>query len=211
MQHLLRPLDWQLSPPMWYQPAPPMDYYLPPPPPPQTYTARNYLPQQSCVPSHLQLWQPPQAAFTFSLPHSTFPRYPGSVPDKLSVPELEPSSTPSEPGSPMSTLAPPTPPVAHVICNVPLRAPKPLLYRPPAFLNSFELPDPDADLSRPPYTSAAGSKRKRSDEALQNEPTDIDDRSSGYNSKRRATEHAVRGRLPTASLNGVFSARRFSC
>ena len=121
------------------------------------------------------------------------------------------SSTPSEPGSPMSTLAPPTPPVAHVVCNVPLRAPKPLPYRPPAFLNSFELPDPDADLSRPPYTCAAGSKRKRSDEALQNEPTDMDDRSRGYSGKRRATERAVRGRLPTATLNGVFSARRFSC
>ncbi|VDC05977.1 unnamed protein product [Peniophora sp. CBMAI 1063] len=192
MQHLLRPFDpMQLSPPMWYQPAPSMYYSSPPSiPPSQTYAAHNFLPQQSCGPSRLQLWQLPQAAFTFSVPHSAFSRHAGSVPDRLSVPELEPSSTPSEPGSPAQAPPTPNPPVAHVVCNVPLRAPKPLPYRPPAFLNSFELPDPDADLSRPPYTCAAGSKRKRCDEALQNEPTDTDDRSSGYTGKRRATEHA---------------------
>lgn len=87
MQHLLRPLELQLPSALWCQPAPSLHYYMPPPPP--THTARQYLQQQSCVPSHLQLWQPPQAAFTFSLPHDAAPRYPGPVPDRLSVPELE--------------------------------------------------------------------------------------------------------------------------
>jgi hypothetical protein len=204
MQHLVQlPLSW-------YQPAPSMQYYMRPPPPLQTFAARHYLYQQPCAPSHLQSWHRPQTSFSFSLPQHAFPRYPGPVPDKLSVPELEPSSTPSEPGSPLSTLAPqtPSPQVAHVVCNIPLHAPRPLPYRPPTFLNSFELPDPDADLSRPPYTGAAGSKRKRCDEA-QDEPTDIAIRTNG---KRRATEQAVnRARLATASLNGVLAPRRFSC
>jgi len=107
--------------------------------------------------------------------------------------------SPSDPGSPMSTAAPPTPApeFLHVVCNAPLLAPKPLPYRPPAFLDNFELPDPDEDLSHPPYTRSS-SKRKR----LQDAQDDLVATSSL--SKRRATETVLRG------LNGIRSQRRFS-
>ena len=107
--------------------------------------------------------------------------------------------SPSDSGSPMSTAAPltPAPEFLHVVCNAPLLAPKPLPYRPPAFLDSFELPDPDEDLSHPPYTRSS-SKRKRvrdgQDDLVATSPT----------SKRRATETVFRG------LNGLRSQRRFS-
>jgi hypothetical protein len=99
----------------------------------------------------------------------------------------------------MSTTAPltPTPEFLHVVCNAPLLAPKPLPYRPPAFLDSFELPDPDEDLSHPPYTRTS-SKRKRA-----RDPQD-DLAASSFVTKRRATETVFRG------LNGLRSQRRFS-
>jgi len=104
--------------------------------------------------------------------------------------------SPSDPGSPMSTAAPVThaPEFLHVVCNAPLLAPKPLPYRPPAFLDNFELPDPDEDLSHPPYTRSS-SKRKRTQDGQVDPPA---------TSKRRATETVLRG------LNGVRSHRRFS-
>src|SRR6266702_1200638 len=109
-----------------------------------------------------------------------------------------PMSTSSNPGSPMATAAPPTPApeFLQVVCNAPLLAPKPLPYRPPAFLDSFELPDPDEDLSRPPYTRSS-SKRKRT-------RTRDGQHESSLVSKRRATESVFRG------LNGLGSQRRFS-
>lgn len=110
------------------------------------------------------------------------------------------ASPSSNPGSPMSTLAPPTPAPGflQVVCNAPLLAPKPLPYRPPAFLDSFELPDPDEDLSRPPYTRSS-SKRKRTHTRDGQE-----DLAPSLVSKRRATETVFRG------LNGLASQRRFS-
>jgi hypothetical protein len=100
----------------------------------------------------------------------------------------------------MSTVAPPTPApeFLQVVCNAPLVAPKPLPYRPPAFLDSFELPDPDEDLSRPPYTRSS-SKRKRT-----RTRDGQDDLVPSLVSKRRATETVFRG------LNGLGSQRRFS-
>ncbi|KAH9997494.1 hypothetical protein BJV77DRAFT_1065119 [Russula vinacea] len=100
----------------------------------------------------------------------------------LPMPGLEPSTlSPSDPGSPMSTAAPPTPApeFLHVVCNAPLLAPKPLPYRPPAFLDNFELPDPDEDLSHPPYTRSS-SKRKRTQDGQ-------DDLAATSFSKRRAS------------------------
>ena len=99
----------------------------------------------------------------------------------------------------MSTTAPltPAPEFLHVVCNAPLLAPKPLPYRPPAFLDNFELPDPDEDLSHPPYTRTS-SKRKRARD-VQDDPA-----ASSFVSKRRATETVFRG------LNGLRSQRRFS-
>jgi hypothetical protein len=108
--------------------------------------------------------------------------------------------SPSDPGSPMSTAAPltPAPEFLQVVCNAPLLAPKPLPYRPPAFLDSFELPDPDEDLSHPPYTRSS-SKRKR---ARDGQDGLVD--SPSTSSKRRATDSVFRG------LNGPRSHRRFS-
>jgi hypothetical protein len=112
----------------------------------------------------------------------------------------------------MSTLAPPTPSpeIVHVVCKAPLVQPKPLPYRSPAFLDSFDLPHPDADLSRPPYTSAAAtrSKRKRSAEEVISPQEDVAEFT--HSGKRRTTEAAWHGRLPTATLNGFASQRRYS-
>ncbi|KAI0282202.1 hypothetical protein BGY98DRAFT_956266 [Russula aff. rugulosa BPL654] len=122
------------------------------------------------------------------------------LPISLPMPGLEPSTlSPSDPGSPMSTAAPPTPApeFLHVVCNAPLLAPKPLPYRPPAFIDNFELPDPDEDLSHPPYTRSS-SKRKRAQDGLDDLAT------ASSVSKRRATETVLRG------LNGIRSHRRFS-
>lgn len=122
------------------------------------------------------------------------------LPISLPIPELEPSTvSPSDPGSPMSTAAPPTPApeFLHVVCNAPLLAPKPLPYRPPAFIDNFELPDPDEDLSHPPYTRSS-SKRKRAQDAQDDLAT------ASSVSKRRTTETVLRG------LNGIRSQRRFS-
>jgi hypothetical protein len=107
--------------------------------------------------------------------------------------------SPSDPGSPMSTAAPltPAPEFLHVVCNAPLLAPKPLPYRPPAFLDSFELPDPDEDLSHPPYTRSS-SKRKRARDAQD------DLVATSSTAKRRATDSVFRG------LNGPRTQRRFS-
>jgi len=125
-----------------------------------------------------------------------------AFPIPVATPALErsPMSTSSNPGSPMSTAAPPTPApeFLQVVCNAPLLAPKPLPYRPPAFLDSFELPDPDEDLSRPPYTRSS-SKRKRT-----RTRDGQDDLAPSLVSKRRATESVFRG------LNGLGSQRRFS-
>lgn len=137
------------------------------------------------------------------------------IPDHLSIPglvrkclvcsfpstpahiNLRPTvSSPSAPNSPTSTDAPPTPSpeFVHVVCNAPLVAPKPVLYRPPAVLQfQLELPDPDEDLSHPPYTR----KRKRS----RDEPED--EKPGRTSTKRRATESALREINPRSS-------RRFS-
>ncbi|KAN0075338.1 hypothetical protein V8E55_011361 [Tylopilus felleus] len=56
----------------------------------------------------------------------------------------------------------PPPDTIHVVCNVPLIAPRPLPYHSPTFLQ-FDLPDTDEDLSHPPYTHRP-SKRKRDNE-----------------------------------------------
>lgn len=107
--------------------------------------------------------------------------------------------SPSDPGSPMSTAAPltPAPEFLHVVCNAPLLAPKPLPYRPPAFIDNFELPDPDEDLSHPPYTRSS-SKRKRAQDGQDDLAT------TSSVSKRRVTETVLRG------LNGIASHRRYS-
>ncbi|KAH9998160.1 hypothetical protein BJV74DRAFT_883289 [Russula compacta] len=126
-----------------------------------------------------------------------------ALPIPLPMPALERDieHLPSDPGSPMSTAAPltPVPEFLHVVCNAPLLAPKPLPYRPPTFLDSFELPDPDEDLSHPPYTRSS-SKRKRARDG-QDDPAAP---AASSDSKRRATDTVFRG------LNGLRSQRRFS-
>ncbi|KAG2360870.1 hypothetical protein BDR07DRAFT_1486536 [Suillus spraguei] len=78
--------------------------------------------------------------------------------------------SPSETCSSFSTdLSPsPEPVTIRVVCDVPLQAPRPLPYHSPTFLK-FDLPDPDEDLSHPPYTHRP-SKRKRD----HNDDHDID-------------------------------------
>ncbi|KAG2348510.1 hypothetical protein BDR05DRAFT_957129 [Suillus weaverae] len=71
-----------------------------------------------------------------------------------------PFDKPYFPPSPSETCSSLDEPVAiRVVCDVPLLAPRPLPYHSPTFLK-FDLPDPDEDLSHPPYTHRS-SKRKR--------------------------------------------------
>ncbi|KAI9569064.1 hypothetical protein HD554DRAFT_2171837 [Boletus coccyginus] len=82
--------------------------------------------------------------------------------DSLRLPPFDYSvpPSPSDTCSSFSTDPDPDPPLPlHVVCNVPLLAPRPLPYHSPTFLQ-FDLPDTDEDLSHPPYTHRP-SKRKR--------------------------------------------------
>ncbi|KAI0053832.1 hypothetical protein FA95DRAFT_1568200 [Auriscalpium vulgare] len=129
------------------------------------------------------------------------------VPVYFPVPELDPPSSPSDLGSPTSTLAPPTPTpeFVHVVCNAPLLAPKPLPYRSPAFLDSLVLPDIDEDLSHSPCTPSARSKRKRARDDPDHDPA----AAAPAPPKRRATDPALRNphALPR---HGLVSQRRRS-
>jgi hypothetical protein len=51
-----------------------------------------------------------------------------------------------------------------IVCDVPLHAPRPLPYHSPHFLQFADLPEPDADLSHPPYARRRPLKRARGDE-----------------------------------------------
>lgn len=72
--------------------------------------------------------------------------------------KLTDSQTPES--SPVSLHETCMTPVNAVVCDVPLLAPRPLPFTPPAFLQ-FELPDVDEDLSFPPYTYSKRKTRKR--------------------------------------------------
>ncbi|KAH9180318.1 hypothetical protein EDB89DRAFT_2062053 [Lactarius sanguifluus] len=121
-----------------------------------------------------------------------------ALPIPVATPGLEPSPS-SNPGSPMSTAAPPTPApeFLQVVCNAPLLAPKPLPYRPPAFLDSFELPDPDEDLSRPPLHAI-----------------EFQEEAYTYTGRDRTTLLWFQSAAPQSTvfrgLNGLGSHRRFS-
>lgn len=168
---------------------------------PHPYSSRRRPPYPRLEPTSASSPRPPRTGAPQVL-RTQVPPTLSALPIPMSTPVLEssPMSTLSNPGSPMSTLAPPTPTPGflQVVCNAPLLAPKPLPYRPPAFLDSFELPDPDEDLSRPPYTRSS-SKRKRT-----HTRDGQDDLTPSLVSKRRATETVFRG------LNGLGSQRRFS-
>ncbi|KZT11424.1 uncharacterized protein LAESUDRAFT_269635 [Laetiporus sulphureus 93-53] len=73
--------------------------------------------------------------------------------ESSSILSLSPSS--SSPPSPAPADHLPT----HIVCNAPLVAPIPLPYHSPTFLQYIDLPDPDEDLSHPPYTRRT-TKRK---------------------------------------------------
>jgi hypothetical protein len=168
---------------------------------PHPYSSRRRPPYPRLEPtSGLSLWSPRTGVQPVL--RTQVPPMLSALPIPVATPafELSPLSTSSNLGSPMSTAAPPThaPEFLQVVCNAPLLAPKPLPYRPPAFLDSFELPDPDEDLSRPPYTRSS-SKRKRT-----RTRDGQDDLAPSLASKRRATESVFRG------LNGLGSQRRCS-
>lgn len=77
--------------------------------------------------------------------------------DVVSAVSASPSDTCSSIYSDLSSSSPP--PSLHVVCDIPVVAPRPLPYHSPTFLQ-FDLPDVDEDLSHPPYTRCP-SKRKR--------------------------------------------------
>ncbi|KAF7972084.1 hypothetical protein HWV62_18888 [Athelia sp. TMB] len=82
---------------------------------------------------------------------------------RLPLPELDFPPSPSDTcssASCYSDLSPSPPPLRHVVCDLPVVAPRPLPYHSPTFLQ-FDLPDTTEDLSHPPYTRTAPAKRKR--------------------------------------------------
>ena len=97
-----------------------------------------------------------------------------------------PTDTCSSVYSDVSSSSPP--PSIHVICNIPVVAPRPLPYHSPTFLQ-FELPDADADLSHPPYTRGPPKrKREADDESDKLRDAKRPATSSGYNT----THHTAR-------------------
>lgn len=88
----------------------------------------------------------------------------------LTLPRLAVPPSPTD-SCASSALAATPPPVAnthldavHVVCAVPLLAPRPLPFHSPRFLQFDDLPDQSEDLSHPPYVSRP-SKRKHTDDA----------------------------------------------
>jgi hypothetical protein len=79
------------------------------------------------------------------------------------------SAVPSSPSdtcsSAYSDLSPSPSPSIHVVCDIPVVAPRPLPYHSPTFLQ-FDLPDIDEDLSRPPYTRGPAKRKRESEEDL---------------------------------------------
>jgi hypothetical protein len=59
-----------------------------------------------------------------------------------------------------SDLSPSPPPSLHVVCDIPVVAPRPLPYHSPTFLQ-FDLPDVDEDLSHPPYTRCSNNRKRK--------------------------------------------------
>jgi hypothetical protein len=111
------------------------------------------------------------------------PPYPKSNTGSLFLPrlpllDLELPSSPSDTcSSAYSDLSPSPSPSIHVVCDIPVVAPRPLPYHSPTFLQ-FDLPDIDEDLSRPPYTRGPAKRKRESEEE------DLDEHS-------RAKRHAV--------------------
>jgi hypothetical protein len=115
------------------------------------------------------------AEFDTSSWGTMIPPYPKSTAGSLFLPrlpllDLELSSSPSDTcSSAYSDISPSPSPSIHVVCDIPVVAPRPLPYHSPTFLQ-FDLPDIDEDLSHPPYTRGA-TKRKRETDDESNEPS----------------------------------------
>lgn len=76
------------------------------------------------------------------------------------------SSSPSDTCSSVySGISPSPSPSIHVVCDIPVVAPRPLPYHSPTFLQ-FDLPDIDEDLSRPPYTRAPAKRKRETDDSF---------------------------------------------
>lgn len=103
------------------------------------------------------------------------PTCPKSNMDSLFLPrlpllDLDLSSSPSDTCSSVySGLSPSPSPSIHVVCDIPVVAPRPLPYHSPTFLQ-FDLPDIDEDLSRPPYTRGPAKRKRETDDDF-DEPT----------------------------------------
>jgi hypothetical protein len=94
------------------------------------------------------------------------------LPGKRSQPNIfsAVSSSPSDTSSSVySGLSPSPSPSIHVVCDIPVVAPRPLPYHSPTFLQ-FDLPDIDEDLSRPPYTRGPAKRKRETDDDF-DEPT----------------------------------------
>jgi len=114
----------------------------------------------SSPPSHLNVGFE-ASSWDTSMPYHKFKMESLFLP-RISLPELDLAPSPSNTTSSLlSDLSPSPPPSLHVVCDIPVVAPRPLPYHSPTFLQ-FDLPDVDEDLSRPPYTTKR--KRKAADE-----------------------------------------------
>ncbi|KAG2115501.1 hypothetical protein DEU56DRAFT_174752 [Suillus clintonianus] len=145
-------------------------------------------------------------------PWNTFDK--GKIPTYIMPPFHFPPS-PSETCSSFSTdLSPsPEPVTIRVVCDIPLVAPRPLPYHSPTFLQ-FDLPDPDEDLSHPPYTHRP-PKRKRDDK---DDGDDDHDSKHHLRLKRRHAgvqrwaagvhRQAYTGSLATQGRSHVYTATR---
>ena len=94
-------------------------------------------------------------------------------------------------------------PSIHVVCNIPVIAPRPLPYHSPTFLQ-FDLPDADADLSHPPYTRGP-LKRKRDveDETAKPRDTKRPTTSNGYSTTHYASRSIRQSRGTRASQRSL--------
>jgi hypothetical protein len=120
-------------------------------------------------------------------------------PDVVSAVSASPSNTSSSVYSDIPSSSSP-PPSLHVVCDIPVVAPRPLPYHSPTFLQ-FDLPDVDEDLSHPPYTRCPKRKRKAADDLDNHSRAKRQAPSSGRRSASHVTVQCVETRAARRQRN----------
>lgn len=93
----------------------------------------------------------------------------------------------------------------RVTCDVPLIAPKPISFRQASKFLEFELPDPDEDLSHPPYVRSPQRKRTRAGNDSESE-LPLDMRTSAKRTRKHSPHFRSRSASTASSLVSEYGS-----